>query len=406
MKKVFVIVLFLCSLSLYAATDYVMLTPLDSTALPFIAKKDVGGKKVRADLAKSETWDKSLQRLVDSNFSSKCAVGMARSLYFRTHTHMVDISCAYWSKDVKGDSLLVSGKIYLPEGRELRGIFIANHYTIAADYEAPSRMFSMDCVYAMKGYAVIMPDYVGYGLSREEVHPYLHWRSAAQTAVDLLNCMPSLLDYYGYSYPKEVVVSGYSQGGAVALGVVRMLDEEGSDWVVRKLYAGGGPYDPAATYDYCVSRNEIGIPVAVPMIVMGLSDAYDLGLKKEEFFLEPLLSHYDEWVSSKEYTTIEISYNIGTMQMDKILTPAALDRSNPSVLALYDALQKNSNVGYAIPCPAYFLHSVTDNMVPYVNSENLRNQMPDTTLVVFDFGNYGMHTEGSFHFMKHVYIDL
>jgi hypothetical protein len=40
-------------------------------------------------------------------------------------------SCKYWSKTPQGDSLLVSGNIYLPRKRKLNGIIIANHYTIA-----------------------------------------------------------------------------------------------------------------------------------------------------------------------------------------------------------------------------------------------------------------------------------
>jgi hypothetical protein len=57
--------------------------------------------------------------------------------------------------------VLVSGKVFLPRKRNLNGIVVANHYTIAKDDDAPSNSYQMDCIYALKGYAVIMPDYVG-----------------------------------------------------------------------------------------------------------------------------------------------------------------------------------------------------------------------------------------------------
>ena len=405
MKTAFFVGLFFCVVSL-SASEYVMLSPLDTAALPVIAERDYGGVLVRKFMQGDWIWDKNRKELVESNFSAESMKRSMESLYRHTHKHMVSFSCAYWSKDVHGDSLLVSGRIYLPKGRELKGVVVSNHYTIGADYEAPSRAFYMDCSYVMKGYAVILPDYVGYGLSRDEVHPYLHWRSAAQTAVDLLKCMPDVLDYYGYEYPKKVVVTGYSQGGAVALGVVRMLDEEPTGWRVEKLYAGAGPYDPAVIFDYCLTTGETGIPGAVPMIVIGMNDAYDLGLQMEDCFPEPLLSHYKEWIGSKELTMYEISWNIGSTQIDDLLHAKILDRDNPLSMLLYETLQWNSNVGYDVKCPAYFLHSVTDNIVPFVTSEYLQEQMPDSRDVTFDFGEYGSHMEGALHFNKYVYQDL
>ena len=236
-----------CATIALQAGDYVMLSPLDTAALPAIPIKDYGGNLVRDALDKDAIWQGTQRQLTRHHFSNEIVYKTMVKLYRNTHKHYVTFPVAYWSTDPQGDSLLVSGRVYLPKRRYLNGIVIANHYTMTSDVEVPSNMLSMESVFTMKGYAVIMPDYVGYGLSRDEVHPYLHWRSAAQTAVDLLRNVPALLDYYGYSYPMDVIISGYSQGGAVALGVARMIEEMGEkamwkddeiDWTVRKLYAG------------------------------------------------------------------------------------------------------------------------------------------------------------------------
>jgi pimeloyl-ACP methyl ester carboxylesterase len=280
---------------------------------------------------------------------------------------------------------------------------------MTSDEEVPSNRLSMEMIYLMKGYAVIMPDYVGYGLSREEVHPYLHWRNAAQTAVDLLNCMPELLDYYGYTYPKDVVVTGYSQGGAVALGVARMIEEnyhQENEWTVRKLYAGAGPYDPAGTYLFSMERNEMGIPAAIPLIVMGLNDAYELGFTLDEFFLDPLLSNYEDWVVSKEYTVGQINQLMGSTIMSELMTEDALTLDSPQADMLYEVLLWNSNVGYDLQAPAYFLHSLEDEVVPLLNSINLEAEMPDKEEKTFDFDYYGSHMEASVPFIQYVYQDL
>lgn len=385
---------------------YISLSPLDTTALPDIATKDCGGHIVRSAMNGNTMWRYTQKILKRNNFSDAIVYKTMVTLYKHTHKHYVSFPVSYWSESPQGDSLLVSGRIYLPKGRTLNGIVIANHYTMTADVEAPSNMISMESMYTMKGYAVIMPDYVGYGLTRDKVHPYLHWRNAAQTAVDLLERMPEVLNYYGYSYPKDVVISGYSQGGAVALGVARMLEEMDSDWSIRKLYAGAGPYDPAATYIYSVERDTMGIPAAIPLIVMGLSDAYDLGFELKDFFKEPMLSHYDEWIMSKQYSVKQINDWMGSIVMTELMTQESLDFDHPLAEMLYETLVWNSNVGYALKAPAYFLHSIEDEVVPLINTENLIAEMPEYSMMSFDIGYYGSHMEASIPFMKYVYQDL
>lgn len=396
----------LCATMALQAQDYVMLSPLDTAALPAIPNKDCGGDMVRSALNGDVMWQNTKKQLQRQHFSDESVYKVMKKLYRFTHKHYVTFPVAYWSTDPQGDSLLVSGRVYLPKRRDLNGIVIANHYTICSDAEAPSNTIAMESVLTMKGYAVIMPDYVGYGLSRDEVHPYLHWRSAAQTAVDLLNCMPELLDYYGYSYPMDVVVSGYSQGGAVALGVTRMLEELDSTWIVRKLYAGAGPYDPAGTYLYSMERDEMGIPAAIPLIVMGLSDAYNMGFELEDFFLEPLLSNYEDWILSKEYTVGEINHLMGSTIMSELMTEDVLTLDSPQADMLYKVLLWNSNVGYDLQSPAYFLHSLDDEVVPLLNTINLEEQMPNKSSQTYDIDYYGSHMAASVPFMQYVYQDL
>ena len=396
----------LCGVLALQGADYVMLSPLDTTVLPVIPAKDLGGDLVRHTLEKDAIWQSTQRQLARNHFSDESVYRTMVKMYRYTNKHYVTFPVAYWSTDPQGDSLLVSGRVYLPKQRHLNGIMIACHYTITSNMEAPSNMLSMESIFAMKGYAVIMPDYVGYGLSRDKLHPYLHWRSAAQTAVDLLNCMPELLEYYGYSYPIDVVVTGYSQGGAVALGVTRMLEELDSMWIVRKLYAGAGPYDPAGTYLYSMERNEMGIPAAIPLIVMGLSDAYELEFELEDFFLDPLLSNYEEWVLSKEYTVSDINYLMGSTVMTELMTEEALDMDSPLADMLYEVLLWNSNVGYDLRSPAYFLHSIDDEVVPILNTINLQEQMPDESGKTYDYDHYGSHMEASVPFMQYVYQNL
>ena len=150
----------------------------------------------------------------------------------------------------------------------------------------------------------------------------------------------------------------------------------------------------------------MGIPVAIPLIVMGMNDAYDLGFDLEDFFLEPLLSNYSEWILSKEYSISEINHLMGSIIMTDLMTNEALTLDNPQADMLYEVLLWNSNVGYDLQSPSYFLHSLDDEVVPILNTINLQEQMPDETGKIYDFGYYGSHMEASVPFMQYVYQDL
>ena len=83
-----------------------------------------------------------------------------------------------------------------------------------------------------------------------------------------------------------------------------------------------------------------------------------------------------------------------------------LSLGTPQADALYQVLSWNSNVGYNLQSPAYFLHSLDDEVVPLLNTINLQTQMPNNLDKIFDINHYGSHMETSIVFMKYMYQDL
>jgi hypothetical protein len=97
---------------------------------------------------------------------------------------------------------------------------------------------------------------------------------------------------------------------------------------------------------------------------------------------------------------------MGSTIMTELMTPEALDLNSRSAKWLYQILQHNNLVGYDLQAPAYFFHSVDDDVVPLINSENLMAQMSDEEYIRYDIGHYGSHIEASIPFMKYVYQSL
>ena len=115
----------------------------------------------------------------------------------------------------------------------------------------------------------------------------------------------------------------------MALAVKPYLESIG-----RKVFAGGGPYDLAATYDTAMEEDHTDIPCAIPMIVQGINEGEHLGLDLADFFQPKLLENYREWINSKQYTVGEIDKLIGARALSEIMPPTGRDRTSPKTARL------------------------------------------------------------------------
>ena len=320
---------------------------------------------------------------------------------------LIHIAGTYTGHDVDGSPLTLSGKLLIPEKGPVKNLIIVSHYTIGANYEAPSETFPMEGIFAAKGYAVVIADYIGFGVTANRIHPYMHVMSTAGAVVDMALAVKPYLEHIGRKPESdEVILAGYSQGGATTVAVMDMLQDDYKDiFPIKKVYAGGGPYDLAATYDTSIEWDQTGIPCAIPMIVQGINAGEGLGLKMEDFFQPGLLAHYDSWINSKEYTVKEINQFINATALHEIMTASGRDKSNQETARLYQSLLGNSVLNFSPHAPMYIFHSTQDKTVPFVNALKAEQWFKGKN-VIFDFGDYGKHGTGCVHFLIKVYKDL
>ena len=321
---------------------------------------------------------------------------------------LLHISGIFQGHDVDGITpLRQSGKLVLPAEGPVKNLILVSHYTIGANFEAPSETFPMEAMLAAKGYAVAIADYIGYGITVDRIHPYMHTRSTSQSVVDMALAVKPYLEHIGRApESNEVILVGYSQGGSTTMAVMKMLQEQyPTEFPIKYVYAGGGPYDLAATYDVSMEMDKTGIPCAIPMIVQGVNDGEKLGLNMEDFFQGPLLDHYKEWINSKEYTVGQINKLIGSRYLHDIMTPKGRDKTSKEAAKLYRALLKNSTLNFSPQSPIYMFHSRQDQTVPFVNAIQAENYFKLSD-IRYNFGDYGEHSVGCIRFIILVYNEL
>jgi pimeloyl-ACP methyl ester carboxylesterase len=209
----------------------------------------------------------------------------------------------YYTKDPGGKRILASGIITYPASASIRGVVLSGHPSIGASREAPSvQMYALESLLALFGYAVVSPDYIGFGASAALPHPYLHVEATAGASIDMLFAAKEYMEAEARPLQDDIYIVGYSQGGAAALAIQKVAEERYAlEIPVNKVIAGGGPYDLTGIFDD-VKATSAEPSAYIPMTIIGLDYGDNLGLDYTKVFKDPLLSNFREWINSKKYS--------------------------------------------------------------------------------------------------------
>lgn len=320
-------------------------------------------------------------------------------LKYGNQNRVIEIVGTYPSYDVDWNPITLSGKVILPRNGRPKRMILVSHYTVCSNAEAPSNCFSLEGVLVKLGYGLIIPDYLGYGITCDSIHPYLVMDATARNVVDMYEAVRPWLDAVD-RLPEDpkLDLMGYSQGGANTMAVQHLIETEYcfpefDDYIqLHRVYAGGGPYDVQATYERFVTTDTAGYPVAVPLVLQGMIVGNKLNIKMNDLMQDWLYKKLDDWINSKQFTSAQINKLIGTKVTHEILTPEAMNRESEKVAELYKAMTINSIVSYDWEPEAsvYIMHSMDDETVPYTNATRAKSKWKDSN-ITYNFGHYGGH---------------
>ena len=148
----------------------------------------------------------------------------------------------YKMKGIKGTETQATALVFTPKTAPPVGgwpIVAWGHGTTGViDQCAPSKSkamlrldtgaFNMINNFAQEGYVVVAPDYEGLGEpSGQEMHPYLHLKSAAYSITD---AVVATKNWLGNKASNKWAVTGVSQGGHAALGAAEYAARANMDY--------------------------------------------------------------------------------------------------------------------------------------------------------------------------------
>ena len=334
--------------------------------------------------------------------SSTTLAGIMQELLdFSKSTKALELSGLYKSIDVDGQPTILSGKVILPAKGPIKRYILVSHYTIASNKEAPSNIFSLEGLLVKLGYALIIPDYIGYGVTADKVHPYLVMELTATNVLDMYYAVVPFLEKAGCAPEHDdIYLMGYSQGGATTMAVQHAIEHHDKPIKIRRVFAGGGPYDIKYTYDQFVETNWASYPCAVPIMMQGMVVGNKLDLDMSKMMQPFIYENLDAWVNSKLYTAGQINTLLGSHVTSDLLTEIGMDRTSKEVSELYKAMVNNSILTYSWTpkAPVFMFHSMDDDVVPFENAMRAKSKWKNAN-IQYSFGHFGNHQMGCVRFI-------
>ncbi len=324
------------------------------------------------------------------------------------------IDYTYESVDEQGRPVTLSSRVcwgvtmlygsYYDEFRPC-DLVLSPHSTVTSNIEAPTLGGCLETLLLQGDRVLILPDYIGYGATKDRVHPYINHELCAQNCIDAMRAgYKVFMDKCkkGLHPEWKLYVIGASQGGGNALAVHKWLDTHedfAKLWRFEYSYCASGPYSPRITFEQYFKQKRLDYPCVLPMTLKAMFEAYPdiLGKwKEEEFYSEAYLKgkvDIDNMIASKEYESSAINAQICKLfphpndpdivdgkqiYLEEILAPDVCDPTSEKSIALFKCFDRNDlTTGWTPKHPIHLYHGLTDTYVSYANSEAVMKAFPE-----------------------------
>lgn len=307
----------------------------------------------------------------------------------------------YITKDSQNHNVHVSGLLSVPVGKkDTIGLVSFNHGTITLNDSAPTveaqktkqpSTASLFFSAVGLGFATLEADYIGYGDSRKNYHPYMIKDTLVNTSVDFIKAVKIFAKKNGIKLNNHLYVTGYSEGGYVSMATLKKLESQHIHVDAAAPMAGAYDlnYMARAVLGW---ENESLKSYAMTYTILTLNAyAKKYGKKIESIIKEPYASKIDTLLDGKHtFEQIDNALPLDEVGKDGLLTQAFLTqyKSNPKHW-FRQALKENSVSNWKPKTKLRLMHCQGDDQVPYTISVKtlqsfMRNGASDVSLITLD----------------------
>ena len=317
---------------------------------------------------------KPLGTVAQSVYSLLLALGQLPSIdSFDARYGVGTYKVVYITEDTSGNLINASGVIALPAKSTgaLSPILGYQHPTIFLDNKAPSNTASNDAytyIAASLGYIMVLPDYIGYGESSNQIHTYVHAQGLANATVDMLRAAKQFLAHANIGWNGQLFLTGYSEGGYANMAAHRELETNlSAEFTVTAAVHGGGPYDVRGTMDTMLSSASLASPAYVGFVFKAYDSIYGLNAIATAYQSQHvnIINTYYDGTHSSSATDAKLGTTLVAGLYNSLFLIDYLAGGDVSYAPKFDA---NETYNWTPSAPTRLYHGQYDDIVPYANA--------------------------------------
>ncbi len=304
----------------------------------------------------------------------------------------------------KGDTIVASAVVLVPNTDKAVGTISFQHGTIAADEEAPTNLISgnyqiiFTSALASTGFLVVLPDYIGFGASSEQMHPYYVEEPTATAVMNAIYAARELSTAEGFSVSEDLYLAGYSQGGYATMATHKYYEENDIPFYdLKASFPSSGGYDIKSFQEYYFGLETYDQPFFMAYVAQAYKETYDWSESLSLYFNEPYASAipslFDGNSSGGEIND-QLNDTVSVFVNQNFLSnPEGSDYDHINA-----AFEENSLIDWTPQIRMFMYHGDADITVPYQNSVSVYNQLiangASESVVTFTTLEGGTHNTG------------
>jgi predicted esterase len=294
----------------------------------------------------------------------------------------VDYVKLVYKTKYKGKEVNASGLLGIPKNTPTApSIISAQHGTIFVDDAAPTNMannqeaFSGHVLLASAGFITVVPDYVGYGDTKDLQHPYYDQEYAASAVVDMLKATKAYLTNEKIASSNRLFLTGYSEGGYITMAAQKELETNAIQGLtLTAVSAGAGAYDLTEMLAKVAAASSYDEPGFLATLLMSYNTVYEWNRPLTDFYQEPYATRLPSLLDgTKNRGDINKGLDKSTSKLFNKTFFANLSK-NGEETKLKDALEKNSFNNWTPKTQLRMFHGTKDEAVFISTSEITYNR--------------------------------
>jgi pimeloyl-ACP methyl ester carboxylesterase len=281
-------------------------------------------------------------------------------------------SINYYTTDGNGNQTIASGAVIIPQGGSNLPLVSIQHGTqtkdnlVASVSPLNSTEGIVGLIMASMGYLVVVPDYLGFGVSNV-MHPYIHAESLIPSVIDIMRAGKTYSSLNQITLDGRIFLTGYSEGGYTTLVTQRAIEEEYfQEFDLIAVAPMAGPYDLYGMMQTLFQTGQYNHTAYVAFILTAYNNIYGWN-RLSDFFNAPYSSVVQNLFDGSK-TFSEVVNQLPSTFSALVDSNFVSNVRNGNEQDFLEAMQANTWLDWTPLAPINFFHGDSDDISPYQNA--------------------------------------